>query len=145
MQRSKTICAAMFAAGPAAAHLSKLTVNGTFLTGSDGGNDLIDVSNVGGTYVHSYAPGTFFETAGSLVGKAITFTMIYDPDAIATPVGVAGVFDDPLGDWALSIKTRLSIGGCGPRHCHPAAGRPDAARRRGDADARQWHARQSGG
>ncbi|MBC7504434.1 MAG: PEPxxWA-CTERM sorting domain-containing protein [Sandarakinorhabdus sp.] len=39
--------------------------------------------------------------------------MIYDPDAIATPVGVAGVFDDPLGDWALSIKTRLSTGGVG--------------------------------
>lgn len=107
------LCSAMLAGSPAAAHLTKLTVNGTILTGSDSGNDLIDVSNVGGVYVHTYAPGNFFGTSGSLLGKAIQFTMIYDPDALDTPLGIGGVFDDMLGDWALSIKSRISVNGVG--------------------------------
>jgi hypothetical protein len=107
------LSAMLVVAAPAAATLTKLTVSGRILTGTDGGNDLIDVSNVGGVYVHTFAPGNFFGVSGSLVGKAIKFTMIYDPAALITPVGVGGVFDDTFGDWALSIKSRVSIDGVG--------------------------------
>ncbi|MEY2884010.1 MAG: hypothetical protein RL490_1734 [Pseudomonadota bacterium] len=109
--RVSVLLAAVVLATAASARPSKLIVTGHILAGSDSGNDLIDVSNVGGIYVHTYAPGTFFGTTGSLVGKMIKFTMLYDPAVANAPVGNAGVFDDIFGDWALSNPTSVSVDG----------------------------------
>ena len=105
------LSAMLVMAAPATAKLSKLTVSGRILAGTDGGNDLIDVSNVGGVYVHTFAPGTFFGAAGSLAGKALRFTWLFDPSAPNAPTGIAGVFEDMFGDWALASPAKLAING----------------------------------
>lgn len=102
---------AMFAA-PAAAKLVKLTVAGTITSGSDGGNDLIDeYPNPGGGYTEVFAPDSMFGTIGDLTGKAIKFSFIYDTQSPLLPVGTGGVFDDPIGEWALSLNPTITIGG----------------------------------
>ena len=99
------------AAAPGHARLVKLTVAGHVTSGSDGGNDLDNVTNGPGGYVEHFVPGTVFGTAGDLTGAAIRFTFIYDADDIDQPVGVGGVFDDTLGQWTYDAKRSLTIGG----------------------------------
>ena len=101
--------AALATAVPAAARITQLQVTGTVLTGTDDGNDLIDVSVVNNVYVHTFAPGNFFGTNGSLVGKSIVFRFVYDTDS--APAAAGGVYDDPTGEWAYSLAPTVAIDG----------------------------------
>ncbi len=98
------------AVAPAHARLVKLTVAGHITSGSDGGNDLDDVTNGPGGYVEHFAPGSVFGTIGDLTGNAIRFSFIYDTNDAAQPLGVGGVFDDQLGQWAYDATKAVTIG-----------------------------------
>ncbi len=105
-------------AAPASAKLVKLTIAGTATSGSDGGNDLLDVTNGPGGYAEVFAPGSIFGTIGDLTGKAIAFSFVYDTASPLLPVGAGGIFDDPIGEWALSLSPTVSIGGVAYEFLH---------------------------
>lgn len=96
---------------PATARTVKLTVNGLISNGSDGGNDLIDVTNGPGGYTEIFAPGSVFGSIGSLTGKSIKFTAVYDTASPLLPVGTGGSFSDTAGDWAYSLHATVTIDG----------------------------------
>ena len=98
------------AVAPAHARLVKLTVAGHITSGSDGGNDLDNVTNGPGGYVEHFAPGSVFGTIGDLTGNAIRFSFIYDTNDVAQPLGVGGVFDDQAGQWAYDATKAVTIG-----------------------------------
>ena len=102
---------AALAAAPGQARLVKLDVAGTITAGTDGGNELVDVTNGSGGYVEHFGPSTVFGTAGSLIGKKLVFSMIYDSNSPDIPVGAGGVFDDGFGQWTYDAVPTLTIGG----------------------------------
>ena len=102
---------ALLAAAPAAARLVQLVVAGTVDTGNDSGFELVEVTNGPGGYVEHIQPATLFGGAASLVGRSIVFRFVYDTAAPTLPAGVGGVFDDQIGEWALSLQPTITIGG----------------------------------
>lgn len=105
------LVAAAAIAGPGQAKLVKLAVAGTITAGTDGGNELVDVTNGPGGYAEHFGPSTVFGIAGSLVGKELVFSMIYDSDSPDIPVSAGGVFDDSFGQWTYDAVPTLTIGG----------------------------------
>ncbi|CAM3069151.1 PEPxxWA-CTERM sorting domain-containing protein [Sphingomonas antarctica] len=105
-----TLPLALSFAAPAHAKLAVLTVTGKITSGSDGGNELDDVTNGPGGYMEHFIPGTVFGTAGDLTGAIIRFRLTYDTNSPYLPVAASGAFDDPHGEWLYESKSEISIG-----------------------------------
>ena len=97
-------------AAAAQARVAVLTVTGRITMGSDGGNELDDVTNGPGGYMEHFIPGTVFGTAGDLTGATIKFRLTYDTNNPYLPVAAGGVFDDPQGEWLYYSKPEVTIG-----------------------------------
>jgi hypothetical protein len=97
------------AVAPAEARVGKLIVNGIVTAGTDGGTDLDSVSVVNNHYIENFVPGAVFGALGSLSGQAIRFTLLYD--TANAPAGVAGLFDDPSGNWPYLVSGSVAING----------------------------------
>ncbi len=100
---------AVSVAAPASARLGQLVIKGTIASGNDGGTDLVESHYVNGSLVSSFAPGSIFGSIGSLAGKAIQFSFLYDTATV--PTGVGGLFEDPSGVWPFSLAPIITIGG----------------------------------
>lgn len=127
MTRQPTIAtliavAAVFVAAPAAARKGLMTVIGTITTGSDGGNELVSTEYVGGQLVATFAPGNVFGTTGSLAGQQVMFKFLYDTAAPTLPAVAGGVFDDQIGEWAMTLDPVVSVGGVARNLLNPPTG-----------------------
>nr|WP_295659812.1 PEPxxWA-CTERM sorting domain-containing protein [Polymorphobacter sp.] len=114
--------AAVFSAAPATARKGLMTVIGTITSGSDTGNDLVSTEYVGGQLVATFAPGNFFGTSGSLAGKQVAFSFLYDTAAPTLPIVAGGVFDDQSGEWATSLGPVVTVGGVARTLLQPPTG-----------------------